>query len=429
MLDDLRRSPATATLAILWVLVFAMMQVRQGAFSWGPNPFAIGAVETSVSHQFGDATSIELRSGQLWRAVTSTFIHYSLIHLALNLFGLLELGLLLEDRYGSGPFLAICLLIGGLGNLLAGLARPSFGIPPQVHSGGGSTIIFGLIGLCAVAGLRSKTEEGRDLGVQMLIFLGLNVLIGLAIPLLDRLFHLHLPSLDNLAHASGTLVGAWIGLAHRRLAASAERTSGRVAGGVAAVVLVACMAGQTWANRAEIADGEQRAFARARQQAAQVAVEHLLQLDILYRLAFLRGRNPSPELETLSVWVEGAPSRVAFQVPPEDQIRADLGAALRTLRTDESILADPVGGRAYRRTGELALRATQEPPTSLRVQEFESYLSILVNRVQAEAQAAVAALEAKGEAVGTIGPRVRVGDGPVPHQGPAGPAASEAPGS
>ena len=41
MWDDLRESPATLTLAALWVLVFAMMQVRQGAFQATANPLTL----------------------------------------------------------------------------------------------------------------------------------------------------------------------------------------------------------------------------------------------------------------------------------------------------------------------------------------------------------------------------------------------------
>src|SRR4051794_15480228 len=150
----------TLTLAALWVVVFALMQWRQGVFHPSTNPLRFGLIDVATSHQFGDATRGELAVGQVWRAVTSTFIHYSILHLALNLFGFLQLGILVEEWYGSAQFLAIYLLIGGLGNLLAWVGRPVAG-GLDVHSGGGSTVVFGLIGLCAVVGLRLRTAEGR----------------------------------------------------------------------------------------------------------------------------------------------------------------------------------------------------------------------------------------------------------------------------
>src|SRR5690348_15758884 len=141
VLDDLRRSPATMTLAVLWVFVYLMMQARQDHFVWSTNPFVFGAVTVPVSHQYGDATTTELLQGQVWRAVTSTFVHFSLLHLLLNLAGLVPLGLMIEDRYGSPLFLAVYLVIGGLGNLLAAYIRPWFGVADFIHCGGGSTVV------------------------------------------------------------------------------------------------------------------------------------------------------------------------------------------------------------------------------------------------------------------------------------------------
>ena len=85
---------------------------------WEPLP-----VSTVTSHRFGDMTWVEVRQGQAWRLLTATFVHFGLIHVALNALGLINLGRLVEPWYRTGPFLAICLAIGGLGNLVGGGLR------------------------------------------------------------------------------------------------------------------------------------------------------------------------------------------------------------------------------------------------------------------------------------------------------------------
>ncbi len=200
------------------------------------------AVSSQVGHRFGDMTWAEIRHGEVWRLVTATFIHFSLVHVGMNAFGLIKLGQLIEPWYGSGPFLAVCLLIGGLGNLVGGLLRqgmavgqaglagsrvahawPSwFGVggPDGVNesfliqSGGGSTILLGLLGLGAVVGWRSKTRIGsflRDQMVAMLVFTGV-----LGVVLINLI--------DNYGHAGGAIVGAGFGFIHRPLLRISERS-------------------------------------------------------------------------------------------------------------------------------------------------------------------------------------------------------------
>ena len=90
MLTDVRECPGTWALAASWVLVFALMQLVQGGTPpnlprqsmAGPLP-----VLTTTSHRFGDMTWPEVRRGEVWRVVTATFVHYSLIHIGMNLVG------------------------------------------------------------------------------------------------------------------------------------------------------------------------------------------------------------------------------------------------------------------------------------------------------------------------------------------------------
>lgn len=58
--------------------------------------------------------------GQWWRLLGCCFVHFGLLHLALNMYGLYVLGRLLEQMWGGGRFLALY-LITGLAGSCAGL--------------------------------------------------------------------------------------------------------------------------------------------------------------------------------------------------------------------------------------------------------------------------------------------------------------------
>src|SRR4051794_35145285 len=152
ILDDARDFPATMALGAVWVVVFVTMVV--GRLTTGPLPslqdFLLGNV--GGAHSYGDMTLNEIFRGEVWRVVTCTFVHYNVLHVGMNLYGLYHLGCLVESWYGSAQFLAIYLVIGGGGNVVSALIRHARGLEPRMHSGGGSTVVLGLVALCAVVG-------------------------------------------------------------------------------------------------------------------------------------------------------------------------------------------------------------------------------------------------------------------------------------
>src|SRR5207248_1102103 len=81
-----------------------------------------------------------------WRLVTCNFVHYSLIHIGLNLLAMYQLGTLVESWYGSSQLVLIYGLTGAGGNLVSALIRYGIGSNRAVHSGGGSGVILGLGG-------------------------------------------------------------------------------------------------------------------------------------------------------------------------------------------------------------------------------------------------------------------------------------------
>lgn len=112
-------------------------------------------------------------NGEWWRVITSGFLHGSLFHIGLNMYGLWILGKNLEEGLGRLRF-GLVYLAGLLGGSLAVLA---FGFTQQTL--GASGAVLGLAGaLAAVLWSRGISLTQTSLGA----ILGLNLLIPILIP-------------------------------------------------------------------------------------------------------------------------------------------------------------------------------------------------------------------------------------------------------
>ncbi len=194
--------------------------------------------------RFGDLTLKDLHHAQYWRLLTCTFVHYSLLHVALNVLAMYQLGTMIESWYGSAQLVVIYGLTGGVGNLVSTLIREGLGSDPSVHSAGGSVVIMGLVGLSAVAGWRSRRRMGRLLARQMILVLLLTAILGLALP----------NYIDNWGHAGGALVGGVIGFAHQWLVARQSKPSTWGAGLIMWLIITGCGAAQLIDNRRHAPD-------------------------------------------------------------------------------------------------------------------------------------------------------------------------------
>lgn len=237
MRNQFRDAPATMTLCALWIVVFLAMLLTQGGLQQNGDLIS-GGVSALTGDRFGSVTSAQVYAGQWWRALTATFIHYSLIHLVVNTAGLYQIGPLIESWYGSATFLGLYAVLGLGGNLIAALSRPwiarqlqGIATIPDYPCGGGSGVLCGLVALLAVVGWRSKSRFGDYLKAQMLGVLGFTAVLGIL-----------LPNVDNFGHAGGAIAGALVGLSHRRLLRLVGRPSARALG-VAGGLLIATAAG------------------------------------------------------------------------------------------------------------------------------------------------------------------------------------------
>ena len=94
------------------------------------------AVHIRFGSNFGPLTW----TGQEWRLLTSAFLHFGIIHIALNMYALYQGGALVERLFGSTRFAVIYLLSALSGSVASGWWDP------LRNSAGASGAIFGVYG-------------------------------------------------------------------------------------------------------------------------------------------------------------------------------------------------------------------------------------------------------------------------------------------
>jgi membrane associated rhomboid family serine protease len=236
LMSDLKTYPITWAFCLAWIGVFIAMVVEQGIggspASWPWPKLILGMTNGS---QFGDLTIRDLRHGEAWRLITCTFVHFGLVHLGVNLLAMYQLGTIVESWYGSYQMILVYALTGGLGNLVSVVARLALGYQENIHSGGGSVVLLGLVGLCAVVGWRSGTPRGGSLCRQMIGVMVLTAFLGIGFPLLFKNI-----GVDNWGHTGGAVIGAIVGLGHHRLLRNMGRPRACELGLLSLILIIGC---------------------------------------------------------------------------------------------------------------------------------------------------------------------------------------------
>ncbi len=188
-LFDGRPGPAISVLLALNLLVFIWMMM-QGADLMRP----AHQILIDSGSNFGPLTL----NGESWRLLSSAFVHIGIIHIAVNMLALWNLGRFIERAFGTAIFLVIYLGSALLGSLL------SVFMNPVINSAGASGAICGLGGALLAFCLRRRAELPsllvKGLRNNALQFIGLTALIGFGIP-----------GIDNFAHLGGFLGGLLLG--------------------------------------------------------------------------------------------------------------------------------------------------------------------------------------------------------------------------
>jgi len=135
---------------------------------------------------------------QPWRLFTCLFLHIGLVHLALNMWTLYNVGELAEAIYGQATFLAIYLL-SGLAGSVGSIVRHSLGV-----SAGASGAIFGVAGALIATLLLGHFAIPRRVLRVTLIVLVVFAVYSLGAGFLNT-------GVDNGAHIGGFIAGLILG--------------------------------------------------------------------------------------------------------------------------------------------------------------------------------------------------------------------------
>lgn len=130
-----------------------------------------------------------------WRLLTCCFLHIGIIHLALNMYALIYIGVLLEPLLGTARFLT-AYLVTGIAASVTSLAWHDLTI-----SAGASGAIFGMYGVFLAMLTTNLIEKSarQSLLTSIIFFVGYNLVNGLK------------GGVDNAAHIGGLISGMAVG--------------------------------------------------------------------------------------------------------------------------------------------------------------------------------------------------------------------------
>src|SRR5699024_3392110 len=117
-----------------------------------------------------------VQSGEVWRVITSAFLHAGLIHLVVNMYSLAIIGTQVETFIGKWKFLGIYLISAISGNLLS-LTFSSV----NIISVGASGALFGLMGALLYFGYHYRLYLSEAIRNQIVPIILVNLLLGFMI--------------------------------------------------------------------------------------------------------------------------------------------------------------------------------------------------------------------------------------------------------
>jgi rhomboid protease GluP len=180
----------TIVLIALNTLVYLMMAFQGRGFH---------DFNTNILLNWGANAGALTPNSQWWRLFTSTFEHGGIMHIALNMWCLYNLGWLAELLFGRSRFTLLYLMCG-IGGSLASICWRANGL-----SVGASGAIFGIAGALIPALMLHSNQQLRTLLKGQLTSIALFVFYNLV-------FGAAMRGTDNAAHVGGLLTGLVLGV-------------------------------------------------------------------------------------------------------------------------------------------------------------------------------------------------------------------------
>lgn len=303
--------PATQRqpLAIVTIVMIAanlaayVFSVASGANWLAPDP----EVMFNQGGNFGVATL----DGESWRLVSSMFLHYGLIHLAMNMLGLVFVGIAVERFYGRLAYLALYLFSGLVGSLTTALGSHAISV-------GASGPLFGLLGGFGAYLLIHRASFDKEAFAKQTRWLGIVIAINVVTGLQSK-------TVDMYAHIGGLVAGLGAGFVLAKRPSTARVVSVFAASIVLVAVVTAgvipkppvkAVLATTKAKFDDFAKLEERALGRYNQL---VGNDKMTEDEVANAI----------ELEVLPVWRQGKTLVWSIEYLP-DELEANLHAYIET---------------------------------------------------------------------------------------------------
>ena len=212
------RTVVTPTLVAVNLAVFVAMAVLGVSMTGGrPEEYL----------RFGANFAPLTTGGEWWRLGTCVFVHFSIIHLAFNLWALWDAGRLTEKLYGNGWFAALYLFAGIAGSIASMLWNQ------RTISAGASGAVFGVFG----ALLAYLTVQRGSVPAAVIDRLRISSSTFVVYSLFSGFAQ---AGIDNAAHLGGLAGGFVMGLVAARPLDAPARSAGALTRIALAAVLAAC---------------------------------------------------------------------------------------------------------------------------------------------------------------------------------------------
>jgi membrane associated rhomboid family serine protease/antitoxin component YwqK of YwqJK toxin-antitoxin module len=180
------RYPITLFLIIANTVIFGILAIKQQSLMMSSGSDVLAMISAGANL---DVLTLD---GQPWRIITCMFLHFGILHLAVNMYGLYSLGRFIEPGLGSLRFIILYFICGIVASI-ASLFYVSY-----TPGAGASGAIFGLCGYVIAAQVISTNWDWsklKEVLANVMVFVVINVIIALSLPV------------DTAAHIGGALTG------------------------------------------------------------------------------------------------------------------------------------------------------------------------------------------------------------------------------
>ena len=190
--------PSTATSALVAanVALYGISWYLTQASAAPGSPVGDTGIDAVVMVRLGAMFGRLVFAGEWWRLVTAIFLHAGLLHIAMNLWCLFDLGPTVESLFSTPKFIVFYLVTGVAGFVLSLFWNRGLSV-------GASGAILGLIGVLIGASYHHG-HLGKDYRSQLYRWVFYIFLIGIV----GGVFGL---GTDNAAHFGGLVTGAALG--------------------------------------------------------------------------------------------------------------------------------------------------------------------------------------------------------------------------